>query len=94
MKITVDRKNKLMLSYCCTKRNGNGVIALYANRLLVEILKSGLTIDDISNLLGTSRVSTHRKLNNINLLTIGEALLLKNILDLSDQEAAIIFLGA
>lgn len=49
------------------KRNGNGVIALRANRLKDAI--------DVSK------------------LTIGDALLLKHILGLSNSEAAAIFLG-
>ena len=49
------------------KRNGNGVIALRANRLKDAI--------DVSK------------------LTIGEALLLKHILGLSNSEATAIFLG-
>lgn len=49
------------------KRNGNGVIALRANKLKEAI--------DISK------------------LTIGDALLLKRILGLSDSEATAIFLG-
>ena len=49
------------------KRNGNGVIALRANKLKEVI--------DVSK------------------LTIGEALLLKRILGLSDSEATAIFLG-
>ena len=70
------------------------MIALDANILLVEIIKHGLTLDDISNLFGISRVLTYRKLNDIKQMTIGEALLLKSTLELSDHEAASIFLGA
>lgn len=76
------------------KRNRNGVIALDANILLIEIIKHGLTVEDISKLLKISRVATYRKLKDIKLLTIGEALFLKDVLKLSDQEAAAIFLGA
>ena len=70
------------------------MIALNANILLVEIIKHGLTLDDVSNLFGISRVLTYRKLNDIKQMTIGEALLLKSTLELSDYEAAVIFLGA
>lgn len=52
---------------CCMKRNGNGVIALRANRLKDAI--------DVSK------------------LTIGDALLLKHILGLSNSEAIAVFLG-
>lgn len=79
---------------CCTKRNRNGVIALNANELQRTIVKKGYTIRSISELLGLTMVNTYRKLSNVSKLTIGEAILLKNILELSDSEASAIFLGA
>ena len=90
----IDRKIEIVLSYCCTKRNRNGVIALHANLLIGKIIENGYTIHDISNLLGISKDVLTKKLNNINRLTIGEARVLKYTLDLSDSEAISIFLGA
>lgn len=52
---------------CCMKRNGNGVIALRANKL--------------------------KEVVDVSKLTIGEVLLLKHILGLSNSEATAIFLG-
>ena len=87
----IDRKIKLVLSFiCCTKRNRNGVIALNANKLINKIVEKGFTICDISNLLGIQKI----RMNNVDSLTIGEVLALKNILELSDTEAISIFLGA
>lgn len=71
-----------------------GVIALDANRLQVEIMKNGFTLGDISDFLGLTKVSTHRKITDIKSLTIGEAILLKEFLELTDLEAIDIFLGA
>lgn len=71
-----------------------GVIALDANRLQVEIMKNGFTLGDISDFLGLTKVLTHRKLTDIKTLTIGEAILLKEFLELTDREASEIFLGA
>lgn len=65
-----------------------------ANKLQVEIMKNGFTMNDISDFLGLTRVLTHRKLSNIRQLTIGEAIRLKELLELTDIEAADIFLGA
>ena len=90
----IDRKIKLVLLYCCTTRNRNGVIALDAKLLVVKILENGYTIGDISNLLGVSINVLRRKLDNLNTLTIGEARILKQILDLSNSEAISIFFGA
>ena len=64
-----------------------------ANKLYEAIINNGLTLNDISDFLGLTRVVTHRKLSNIKLLTIGEAILLKEFLELTKQEAIDIFLG-
>lgn len=90
----IDRKIELVLMYCCTKRNRNGVIALDANKLHEVIVNKGLTLSSISELLRINHVATYRKLTDIKKLTIGEAILLKEFLELSDREAAVIFLGA
>ena len=65
-----------------------------ANKLQILIIENGLTINVISDLLGLTRVQTHRKLNDVKLLTIGEAILLKEFLELTNSEAIEIFLGA
>lgn len=65
-----------------------------ANELYEIIMKNGFTLNDISDFLGLTKVMTHRKLSDIKLFTIGEAILLKEFLELTDEEAAFIFLGA
>ena len=57
------------------------------------IVEKGYTFADISDLLGLNMLTTYRKLSDIHNLTIREALLLKTVLNLSDSEAAFIFLG-
>ena len=90
----IDRKIKLVLLYCCTIRNRNGVIALNANVLVEKIIENGYTIRDISNLLGVSKDDLAWKLNDVAEFTIGETYTLKSMLSLSDSEAINIFLGA
>ena len=69
-------------------------MALDANKLQTVIMNNGFTLKDISDFLGLTRVTTHRKLNDIKSLTIGEVILLKEFLELTKQEAIDIFLGA
>lgn len=69
-------------------------LALDANKLQIVIMNNGFTLKDISDFLGLTRVATHRKLNDIKSLTIGEVILLKEFLELTKQEAIDIFLGA
>lgn len=57
-------------------------------------MKNGFTLGDISDFLGLTKVLTHRKLTDIKTLTIGEAIRLKELLELTDREASEIFLGA
>lgn len=65
-----------------------------ANKLKESIIKNNLTIKDISDLLGISKDSAYQKTSNVKQLTIREVFLLKEFLELTDQEASIIFLGA
>lgn len=91
----IDRKNDLVLScICCMKRNRNGVIALDANSLYQLIIEKGFTINGISDLLKIDHDNIYQKIADVSLLTVGETLLLKSILELSDSEAISIFLGA
>jgi hypothetical protein len=69
------------------------VIALNANKLQILVADKGFTYNSISKILGITKVATYRKLNNINAMTIGEAIILKNVLELSDVEAVDIFFG-
>lgn len=69
-------------------------LALDANELQALIIKNGFTLGDISDLLGLTKVMAQRKLTDIRLLTIGEVILLKEFLELTNTEAIDIFLGA
>ena len=64
-----------------------------ANKLQILVADKGFTYKGISKILGITKVATYRKLNNINAMTIGEAIILKNVLELSDVEAVDIFFG-
>lgn len=77
---------------CCIKRNGNGVIALDANKLTRKITAKGLSICKISKMLGIEKSLMQYKINNVTHLTINEVFKLKSILGLSDSEAINIFL--
>ena len=63
------------------------------NSLMFEmaILKAQVTKSDIADALGISRVSLTRKINNVTEFKASEISLLKNILNLSDQERDKIF---
>lgn len=64
-----------------------------ANKLQVTIMKNGFTLGDISDLLGTTRIVTHRKLTDVKQLTIMETLIIKEFLELTNEEAIEIFFG-
>lgn len=91
-KISIDRKIELGYLFSCTKRNRNGVIALYANELTRKIEDRGLSIHTLSQVLGVNVSLMHDKIDNVKNFTINEVLKLKSILDLSDSEAINIFL--
>lgn len=57
-------------------------------------MKNGFTLNDISDLLGLTKVLTYRKITDVKQLTIHEAIILKEFLELSNEESIDIFLGA
>ena len=65
-----------------------------ANKLQTMIIQNGITLKDISDLLGLSKAHTYQKLNDVKILTIREVIILKEFFELSDGEATEIFLGA
>ena len=65
-----------------------------ANKLHEVIIKNDFTMDVVSDLLGLTMAHAYRKINNVKLLTIGEVILLKEFLELTNNEAIEIFLGA
>lgn len=82
----IDRKIGMVLSFmCCTKRNRNEVCALDANKLKVKIFEKSLNVDTASEIC--------KKICCNNAITVGDALKLKELLDLTDLEAIDIFLS-
>ena len=63
------------------------------NKLKGKIVENGLTIDELAKSIGTTRSSLYRKLNNSEKITIGEAVKIKGVLSLTNEEASEIFLG-
>lgn len=90
----IDRKIIMVLSFLCrTKRNRNEVLALDATRLTMKVLERGLNANKESNLRGLEIFSLCNKIYNRKDITIGDALKLKEALDLTDSEAIDIFLS-
>lgn len=90
----IDRKIIMMLSFLCrTKRNRNEVVALDATRLTIKVLEKGLRSNANSGLRGIELFSLCNKIYNRKDITIGDALKLKEVLELTDSEAIDIFLS-
>lgn len=63
------------------------------NGLLVDkILEKGIDLSKLARLLGIDKKTLYRKLSNYEPITIREAEILKDILDLTNLEALEIFL--
>ena len=85
-KKSVDRKIGMVLSFmCCMERNRNEVCALDANKLKVKIFEKSLNVDTAAELC--------KKVCCNDAITIGDALKLKELLELSNLEAVDIFLS-
>ena len=82
----IDRKIGMVLSFtCCTKRNRNEVFALDASRLIFKIFEKSLNVDTAAEI--------YRQISSGSELTIGDAMQLKELLNLTDREAIDIFLS-
>lgn len=62
-------------------------------KLKGKIVENELNVEKLANLIGINRASLYRKLNNFERVTIGEAQKIKEVLQLSDEEANDIFLS-
>ena len=62
------------------------------NRLNAKILDSGMTIDEVAELIGISGLSLYFKMKRPMAMTVGDAIKLKNALNMNNQEAIDIFL--
>lgn len=61
------------------------------NKLKGKIVEKGMNVETVAKRIGIERSSLYRKLNNFEKITIGEARKLKDVLELSDEEASAIF---
>lgn len=62
-------------------------------KLKAKIVERGLTVEKFASLIDMTRSSLYRKLNNSTKMTIGEAVRIKEVLELTDEEASVIFFG-
>jgi plasmid maintenance system antidote protein VapI len=63
------------------------------NKLKAKIIERGLNVEGLADKIGMERSTLYRKLNNFEKITIGEALKMKEALELTDAEASDIFLA-
>lgn len=61
------------------------------NKLKGKMVERGLNVEKLAELLGSNRATLYRKLNAAEKITIGEAVKMKNALELTDDEASDIF---
>lgn len=66
---------------------------LNTNKLKGKIIESGFTVGELASLLGISAPTLYRKISNPNTMAIGEVILIKDILCISNTEACEIFLN-
>lgn len=64
-----------------------------ATKLKNKMIASGLTIATTAELMGINKSTLYRKMNGREKVTINDAVLLKDILGLTDLEALDIFLS-
>lgn len=63
------------------------------NKLKGKIVENELNVERLADMIGAERSSLYRKLNNAEKFTIGEAIKIKEALNLSDADAFDIFLA-
>lgn len=62
------------------------------NKLKSKLVENGMNVETLAEKIGVDRSSLYRKLSNFEKIKIGEASKMKAVLNLSDEEAADIFL--
>ena len=62
-------------------------------KLKAKIVENGINVETLAEQIGVNRSSMYRKLNNFEKITIGEARKIKTALNLTNEEASIIFLA-
>ena len=63
------------------------------NKLKAKIIEKGLNVEALADAIGIDRSSLYRKLNKFEKVTIGEAVKMKDVLEMTDAEASDIFLS-
>lgn len=63
------------------------------NKLKGKIAEKGLSVEKLAQQIGVDRSSLYRKLNNAEKITIGEATRMKEVLEMTPEEATLIFLA-
>jgi plasmid maintenance system antidote protein VapI len=61
-------------------------------KLKAKIVEQGLNVETVAERIGVDRSSLYRKLNNFEKITIGEAIRMKDVLGMTNEEASEIFL--
>lgn len=63
------------------------------NKLKAKMVEKGINVETLSTKIGVERSTLYRKLNNFDKITIGEAVKMKAVLEMTDAEAINIFLA-
>lgn len=63
------------------------------NKLKGKIVEKDMSVEALAAHIGINRASLYRKLNNYEKITIGEAVKMKEALEMNDAEAYEIFLS-
>ena len=63
------------------------------NKLKAKIVEKGMNVEALADAIGVDRSSLYRKLNNFEKITIGEAMKIKDALEMTEAEASDIFLA-
>lgn len=61
------------------------------NKLKGKMVEKGLNVERLAEIIGTNRASLYRKLGKAEKISIGEAIRMKEALDLTADEATEIF---
>lgn len=63
------------------------------NKLRGKIVERGLNIEKLSEIINIDKSTLYRKMNNLEKVTVGEAIRIKAALDMTNEEAHEIFFG-
>jgi transposase-like protein len=62
-------------------------------KLRGKMVEAGYSVESLANKIGVDKSTLYRKLDNGEKFTIGEAQKIRTTLDLTNDEAAVIFFG-